>query len=144
MKNSKLGKLRILKFLILNSRSSRASGFTLLEVLIALAIISGLLVTLIYTLNYQLGLAGRHETLTIATLLAKNKLTEMEKNPESDRGFFGEPYTSYSYETTVKESPYFGVSEIVVVVRSDKEEAKFNEFIYKYNRHIEIFYEEDN
>ena len=56
-------------------------GFTLLEVLIALAIVGGLLVTLIYTLNYHLGLVERQETITVATLLAKNKMTDMEKNP---------------------------------------------------------------
>ena len=106
-------------------------GFTLLEVLVALAIISGLLVTLIYTVNYQLGIVGRQETVTIATLLAKSTLTELEKKPESKKGQFDSPYEAYTYETAVKDSPYPGVNEITVVVSAGNEEVKLNEFIFK-------------
>ena len=104
-------------------------GFTLLEVIISLAIVGGLLVTLIYTLNYQLGIVERHETVTVGTLLAKNELLEMENSPVSRKGTFEEPFSSYTYETNVKQSPYIGVSEIIVVVRSGSEEVKLNEFI---------------
>lgn len=135
MKNEKfkIKEVQNFKFLILNSRLFRAGGFTLLEILIALAIVGGLLVTLIYTLNYHLSIVERHETITTATLLAKDKLIEMEKNPEDKKGTFDEPYKGYTYETFVKESPYPGISEIIVVVRSDsdKEEVKLNEFIFK-------------
>ncbi|MBE0427181.1 MAG: prepilin-type N-terminal cleavage/methylation domain-containing protein [Nitrospirae bacterium] len=133
MKKSKLRKSKILnlKFLILNSRSERAGGFTLLEVLIALAIVGGLLITLIYSLNYQLGLVERHETITIATLLAKHKLLDMEKNPENKKGAFEEPYENYIYETHAKDSPYPGITEIFVVVKSGMEEVKLNEFVFK-------------
>jgi general secretion pathway protein I len=106
-------------------------GFTLLEVLVALAIISGLLVTLIYTVNYQLGIVGRQETVTIATLLAKSTLTELEKKPESKKGQFDAPYEAYTYETAVKDSPYPGVNEITVLVSAGQEEVKLNEFIFK-------------
>jgi general secretion pathway protein I len=109
----------------------RKGGFTLLEVLIALAIVGGLLVTLIYTLNYHLSLAERQETITVATLLAKNKITEMEKVPESKKGVFDSPYDNYRYETFVKESPYVGISEIVVVVKAANEEVKLNEFVFR-------------
>jgi len=104
-------------------------GFTLLEVIISLAIVGGLLVTLIYTLNYQLGIVERHEAVTVGTLLAKNELLGMEDSPVSRKGTFGEPFSSYTYETSVKQSPYPGVSEIIVVVRSGSEEVKLNEFI---------------
>jgi len=107
------------------------SGFTLLEVLIALAIVGGLLVTLIYTLNYQLGLVERQETVTVATLLAKNKMMEMEKIPEAKNGVFDAPFDGYTYETSVKDSPYPGIGEIIVSVKADKEEVKLNEFVFK-------------
>jgi general secretion pathway protein I len=107
------------------------SGFTLLEVLIALAIVGGLLVTLIYTLNYQLGLVGRQETVTVATLLAKNKMMEMEKLPETGKGVFDAPFDGYTYETSVKDSPYPGIGEIIVSVKADKEEVKLNEFVFR-------------
>jgi general secretion pathway protein I len=111
--------------------SLHKEGFTLLEVLISLAIIGGLLITLIYTLNYHLGLAERQKTVTVATLLAKNKIADLERSPENDKGAFDPPYDNYAYETSVKESPYIGVSEIAVVVKKEKEEVKLNEFIFK-------------
>jgi general secretion pathway protein I len=106
-------------------------GFTLLEVLIALAIVGGLLVTLIYTLNYHLGLVERQETITVATLLAKGKMIDLEKNPENKKGEFEAPNNKYAYETFVKASPYPGISEIGVVVTAGKEEVRLNEFVFK-------------
>jgi general secretion pathway protein I len=109
----------------------RGGGFTLLEVLISLAIVGGLLVTLIYTLNYHLSVAERQKVVTVATLLAKNKIADLEKKPEDNKGIFDPPYDDYTYETSVKESPYIGVSEIAVVVKRESEEVRLNEFIYK-------------
>jgi general secretion pathway protein I len=109
----------------------RDRGFTLLEILIALAIISSLLITIIYTLNYHLGLIERQETITTATLLAKNKMSDLEKNPGSNKGTFETPHENYTYETFLKESPYAGVSEIIVVVKAGGEEVKLNEFVVR-------------
>jgi general secretion pathway protein I len=109
----------------------RNSGFTLLEVLISLAVIGGLLVTLIYTLNYHLSLVARQETMTVATLLAKGKMAAIEKSPEGNQGFFDSPYEGYSYETFVKDSPYKGIAEVVVIVRSGNDEVTLNEFVFK-------------
>lgn len=107
----------------------RREGFTLLEVLIALAIVSGLLVTLIYTINYQIGIVERQETVTIGTLLGKHKLKDLEKNPQSVTGKFDPPYDTYAFATFVKESPYAGISEIIVVITSGKEKITLNAFI---------------
>jgi general secretion pathway protein I len=107
----------------------RNRGFTLLEVLIALAVIGALLVTLIYTLNYHLSLVARQETMTVATLLAKNKMAALAKSPEENKGFFDSPYDRYSYETFVKDSPYRGIAEIAVVVRLGNDEVTLNEFV---------------
>jgi general secretion pathway protein I len=111
--------------------NSRREGFTLLEVLIALAIVGSLLVPLIYTLNYHLSIIERQETITVSTLLAKNKMTDVEKIPENKKGVFDAPYDGYTYETFVKESSYVGISEIIVVVKAGKEEVKLNEFVSK-------------
>ncbi len=106
-------------------------GFTLLEIMIALAIIGGLLITLLYSLNYHLGIAERQETLTIATMLAKNKLHEIETSPAAAKGDFPAPYGAYHYTTEIKASPYPGISEILVTVVNGKENVKFSEFIEK-------------
>jgi general secretion pathway protein I len=125
--------LKQLKFcLLLSTRdSSQRNGFTFLEVLIALAIVGGLLVTVIYTLNYHLGIVERHEAITIATLLAKEKMADLEKNPIQEKGDFKAPYENYTYETFVKDSQYPGIAEIIVVVNAGKEEIKLNEFIFE-------------
>jgi general secretion pathway protein I len=109
----------------------RQKGFTLLEVLIALAIVGGLLVTLISTLNYHLKVVERQETVTVATLLAKNKMTSLETKPESTKGVFDAPYNGYTYETFLKESPYVGISEIGVIVKTGNEEVRLNEFVVR-------------
>jgi prepilin-type N-terminal cleavage/methylation domain-containing protein len=107
-----------------------ARGFTLLEVMISLAIVGGLLVTLVHTLNYQLGVVERQEVITTATLLAKGKLVETENTRSVGKGSFKDPYVGYTYETAIKDSPYFGISEIIVKVRSEKEEVTLNEFVF--------------
>jgi hypothetical protein len=89
------------------------------------------LVTLIYTINYQLSLVERQEAVTVATLLAKSKMADMEKSPDNRKGVFEAPYDWYRYETFVKESPYAGISEIIVVVQTGREEVKLNEFVFK-------------
>ena len=107
------------------------SGFTLLEVMISLAIVGGLLVTLIYTLNYHLGIADRHGVMTVSMNLAKEKMYEMEKSPSVVNGSFPDPYSAYSYETGVKDSSFPGLSEISVVVRNGKDAVTLSELIRK-------------
>jgi general secretion pathway protein I len=106
-------------------------GFTLLEVMLALAIVGGLLITLLYSLNYHLGVAERHSTVTIATMLAKSKLLEIEKNPADTKGDFPDPYTRYKYTTEVKDSPYPGIIEFSVTVVNGKEAVTFSELAGK-------------
>jgi general secretion pathway protein I len=113
----------------LNSSGLADGGFTLLEIMISLAIIGGLLVTVIYTLNYNLSLAERQEFQTIATMLSRNKMVEAEKNPVASKGEFPEPYAGYSYATAISESPYLGVSVLTVVVSRGSEDFKLSEMI---------------
>ncbi|MGO9016022.1 MAG: prepilin-type N-terminal cleavage/methylation domain-containing protein [Dissulfurispiraceae bacterium] len=107
-----------------------ANGFTLLEVMIALAIIGGVLLTLIYSLNYHLGIAGRHEAVTIATMLAKEKMVDAELSPLSTSGDFEAPYEAFHYKTDVTESEFPGFSELSVTVTADKESVTFSELIH--------------
>ncbi|MHB8881350.1 MAG: type IV pilus modification PilV family protein [Thermodesulfovibrionales bacterium] len=111
-----------------NNRSA-SSGFTLLEIMVSLAIIGGLLVTLVYSLNYHLGIAEKHEFITIGSMLAKSKLTELETNPSSSKGKFPEPYDSYQYSAEVKKYPLPGISEVSVTVSRDKDELKFSSLV---------------
>ncbi len=106
-----------------------SQGFTLLEIMIALAIVSGLLVTLIYTLNYNLGIAGRHEFVTVASFLARNKLAEVAIAPADGDGSFPEPHAEYQFHSEVKQYPFPGISQISVTVKRDKEEIRYSRLI---------------
>lgn len=112
-------------------RRRNKQGFSLLEVMISLAIMAGLLVTLLYTLNHHLSMASRQETLTTAATLARMKILEMEKKPLTIKGFFDEPYSDYYYETAVRDSFLPSMVEISVIVRSGRETIHFAELIRK-------------
>jgi len=105
----------------------KSLGFTLLEIMIALAIIGGLLVTLLYSLNYHFDIAEKHEFVTVATMLAKSKMIEIDQIPAATTGNFPDPYSGYHYETGVKDSSYPGVSELWVTVSKDKESVRLSE-----------------
>lgn len=120
------------RFLLrLNSRYHLKAGFTLLEVMISLAIVGGLLVTLIYTLNYHLGIAERQGLITTAVTLAKEKLYEMEQKPSSGKGNFAGPFSAFSYETSARDSQFPGLSEISVTIRNSKEDITLSELVQK-------------
>lgn len=101
-------------------------GFTLLEIMVAVAIIGGLLVTLIYTLNYHLSIAGGHERTTVATLLARDKLRELKKNRTDMSGKFSDPYAEYSFAAKLGESSFPGMSELSVTVTVGKDKEQFS------------------
>ncbi|HEX8947688.1 MAG TPA: type II secretion system protein [Dissulfurispiraceae bacterium] len=109
----------------------RNNGFTLLEIMIAVAIVGGLLVTLIFTLNYHLGIAGKHEFITVASMLAKDKMSDVEKTRTGGKGAFPDPYSGYHYEAGIKDSLYPGLSEISIVVNRGDESVRFTELVRK-------------
>lgn len=107
----------------------RAGGFTLIEVMVALAVVGSLLVTLLYTLNYHLGIAERHETSTKALMLAKEKLAAVRKAPAPAEGKFPEPYSDYAFKAEVMESPYPGYTGVSVTVARGKERLTLREIV---------------
>jgi general secretion pathway protein I len=109
----------------------RDKGFTLLEVMVSVAIVGGLLVTLIYSLNYHLGIAARHEFITTATLLAKDKMAEAEKAPMAGKGIFPEPFSDYHYTVGIADSPYPRIAELDVTVERNGDKVHLSEMIGK-------------
>lgn len=104
-------------------------GFTLLEILIALAIISGVLITMIYTVNYHLALIQRHEVTTVGTMLGRNKILEITERQLDKKGRFPEPYKDYTYEIEIKDSPFEQVKIITLYVINDNERIYLSRFI---------------
>jgi len=66
--------------------------FTLLEVMIALAVLAGVVVTVLSTLNYHLGVASRSSDLVTASILGRTKTEEVALFglPTPGEGVFGE------------------------------------------------------
>ena len=54
-------------------------GFTLLEVVVALAIMAGVILTVLGSLNYHLDSIAAERDTTTLTLLARNRLVELEQ-----------------------------------------------------------------
>lgn len=85
------------------------SGFTLLEVLIAVALLAMALVPLLGSMNASLNLAYSAKMKTIATLLARERMTRVELAgfPElgDSNGDFGENAASFSWKQSVVEPP---------------------------------------
>jgi len=90
------------------------SGFTLLEVMVAISILAISLSVLLTFSGNTLVKSGNAERVTIAAMLARQKMVDMEleiekemkKNvfPEekSEEGSFEEPYEDYSWEVEIK------------------------------------------
>lgn len=97
--------------------------------MVALALVGGLLITVIYTLNYHLGIAERHETATVALMLCKNKLHKLDMRMPDDEGSFPDPYSDYRYAVKIKESAYPGIVEVAVTVTNGKEKAMLRELV---------------
>jgi general secretion pathway protein I len=95
--------------------SKRNWGFTLLEVMIALAIIAMTLVTLLASQSQSLSLASEAKFNTMAALLAQSKMAEIEaesaEDLASDSGDFGEDFPDYHWDLTVSNPGFAGAEE---------------------------------
>jgi len=94
------------------AKRSSTRGFTLLEVMIALAIVSIALVSLLSLGNRSVGVQTRVQKLTQATLLAQQKMAETEVSSRQGRlerqrqeGNFSAPYADYRWRLDFAETP---------------------------------------
>jgi general secretion pathway protein I len=82
-------------------------GFTLLEVMVAMAIIAIALTAVLGSQSQSISLAAEAKFSTIATLLAQSKMAEMElEDPDdltSDAGDFREDFPDYRWDVKVSD-----------------------------------------
>ncbi|HJV67266.1 MAG TPA: prepilin-type N-terminal cleavage/methylation domain-containing protein [Geomonas sp.] len=88
-----------------------ARGFTLLEVMIALAITAGVLLTVITTLNHHLSIVGQDTEETTAVLLGRAKLDDPDfAKSVDDKGDFAPDHPNVKWEREVTpDNPYPGI-----------------------------------
>src|SRR4030067_2351799 len=83
---------------------SGQKGFTLLETMIGLAILSGVIVTVLTSLNYNLGVSSYDMDLVSATILGKElaEQSSLDASVSARRGAFAEPFSSFSWSLDKK------------------------------------------
>lgn len=104
------------------------AGFTLIEIVIAIAIISIALVTLLSAMTRTVATAAESTTITKSVLLAQEKLTLLDRElgesatqPVSTDWLTDERYPSLAYKVDIEETEFTGASQVTVQVRSGKE-----------------------
>ena len=83
------------------------SGFTLLEVMVAVAIIAIAFTAVLGSQSQSVSLAGESKFNTMAPLLAQRKMAQLESEKSgaltSDSGDFGEDFPGYTWQTQVRD-----------------------------------------
>ncbi len=83
-----------------------SSGFSLLEVLVAVCVISTAFVVILSGFGRNLKLTGTSEDYMIGAMLAKQKMVELEHKrkikPGTSKGDFGKLYPRFSWETDIR------------------------------------------
>lgn len=92
-------------------------GFTLLEVMIALAITAGVLLTVISSLNYHLSIIGRDVEETTAALVGRAKLDDPDFSKQTDnKGSFAPDHPALNWEREISKTELPGLNRIVLTV----------------------------
>ena len=110
-------------------KSSQRGGFTLLEFMIALAIVSIAMVSLLSLANRSIGVHDRLQRITAATLLAQRKMAETELSARhgtlqgaEEQGEFEDPYAAYRWQIAYADTPLPAVRMVTVKVLWGDEE----------------------
>lgn len=99
-----------------------ARGFTLLEVLIAMVILSVTFLWLISAESQGLDMAMRARFLTTSTLLGQEKIAQVTSkargiSPGESEGDFGDDHKGYTYREKVETTPLPGYLKYSLTVR---------------------------
>ena len=121
-----------------------ASGFTLLEVMVALSIISIVLVSLLISQSQGVSLQDETKFNTTAAMLAQKKISEIESKKDdnftADSGDFGDDFPNYFWELAVQDASFTGAEEFtkylkqidLVVYRGENKRDQYAMRLYKF------------
>ena len=111
-------------------------GFTLLEVMVALAIMAGVVLTVLGSLNYHTGLLSAERDSTVLTLLARTRLIELEQQPglpQKSEGTFIPLHPDVLWHAELFATQYPALRKLVVKVQrsGDKREVALVRYVLK-------------
>lgn len=133
-----------MKALKIREKGSDVRGFSLLETMIALAIIGIALVTLLGLGNRSITISDRLQKITQATLLAQEKMTETELTSQAgnldlqnEEGGFDVPFEIYRWRTDFEETPLAAVRMVTVTVlwgdENKNELVELTSFVFRWD-----------
>ena len=120
---------KISNFIPNKSGQISKKGFTLLEIMIALAIIGLTLVTVLHTINYHSNVSYENIVTTQMVQSAKEKISDIETDPVNSRGNI--EGTDFTYENIISATDDPGIIELKTVVKGHGKEVALNELIRK-------------
>ncbi|MDD2900609.1 MAG: prepilin-type N-terminal cleavage/methylation domain-containing protein [Desulfuromonadaceae bacterium] len=108
-------------------------GFTLLEVMVSLAIMAGVILTLLGSVNYHIGIVANERDNTTLTLLARSRIAELEQSPAKGEGTFAPSHPELSWRSELLPTDLPGLQKLVVRVKrgSDGREVVLVRYLAK-------------
>jgi general secretion pathway protein I len=111
-------------------------GFTLLEVMVALAIMAGVILTVLGSLNYHLAGISAERDSTILTLLARTRLVELEQQgglAQKSEGSFAPLHPDINWRAELFPTKLPALQKLVVTVqrRGEKREVALVRYVLK-------------
>ncbi len=98
----------------------RKKGFTLIEIMVALSVLSISLVVLLGLRNSDIALAAKGRSIIEATILARQKITEISSagfpSLGEAQGDFAEEFPQYTWRQTVVQTPFEQVRELYLEI----------------------------
>jgi general secretion pathway protein I len=99
-------------------------GFTLLEVMIAMAILAIALVAVYQSQSQSISMAGSSHFLTTASLLAQSRMAEIDaaepRNITTGSGNFGDDFPDYQWQVEIVGTEIDFLKKIVLTVTNDR------------------------
>jgi len=109
-------------------------GFTLLEVVVALAIMAAVILTVLGSLNYHLDSISAERDSTVLTILARNRLVELEQQgglQAKSEGTFAPVHADITWRAELFPSKVPALQKLVVTVQrtGDKREVALVRYV---------------
>ncbi|NVN89216.1 MAG: type II secretion system minor pseudopilin GspI [Desulfuromonadales bacterium] len=110
-------------------------GFTLLEVMVALAIMAGVVLTVLSSVNYHLGVIAAERDNTALTILARARMAELEQLPLQDKSEGtlspAHPELTWHAEVVSTQLPSLWKQVLKVQRTSDRREVSLVRYVFK-------------